>query len=94
MPDYMVHIVFSTFHGNTEKVAHEMATVLNAQLVNLNEADTPALADYDLIGLGSGIYWVEHDLACAAHNLKILWNTVERNVTVIGKIRFSCKFGI
>jgi len=39
-----------------------MATVLNnAELVNLNEEDTPALADYDLIGFGSGIYWGRHD---------------------------------
>jgi menaquinone-dependent protoporphyrinogen IX oxidase len=39
-----------------------MATVLNnAELVNLNEVDTPALADYDLIGFGSGIYWGHHD---------------------------------
>ena len=38
-----------------------MATTLNAQLVNLNEADIPAFADYDLIGLGSGIYWGKHD---------------------------------
>jgi flavodoxin len=39
-----------------------MATVLNnAELVNLNEEDTPALADYDLIGFGSGIYWGSHD---------------------------------
>lgn len=38
-----------------------MASALNAQLVNLKEADTPALADYDLIGFGSGIYWGKHD---------------------------------
>jgi flavodoxin len=39
-----------------------MATVLNnAELVNLNKVDTPALADYDLIGFGSGIYWGHHD---------------------------------
>jgi flavodoxin len=29
--------------------------------VNLNETDIPDLADYDLIGFGSGIYWGKHD---------------------------------
>lgn len=54
-------IYSSRHHKNTEKIARTMASALNAQLVNLKEADTPALADYDLIGLGSGIYWGKHD---------------------------------
>ena len=29
---------------------------------------------------------VEHDLVCTAHNLKILWGKVKRNVAVVGKI--------
>ena len=29
--------------------------------MNLSETDIPDLADYDLIGFGSGIYWGRHD---------------------------------
>lgn len=29
--------------------------------MNLSETDIPDLADYDLIGFGSGIYWGKHD---------------------------------
>ncbi|MBN1763272.1 MAG: flavodoxin family protein [Methanomicrobia archaeon] len=55
-------IYASTHHGNTEKIAQEIATVLNAELVNLTDTDDiPDLADYDLIGFGSGIYWGKHD---------------------------------
>jgi len=38
-----------------------MATVLDAKLIKLNETDRPALADHDLIGFGSGIYFGKHD---------------------------------
>ena len=32
---------------------------------------------------------VEHNLVCTAHNLKVIWNKLERNVPVIGTIRTS-----
>ena len=30
---------------------------------------------------------VEHNLVCTAHNLKVMWGKLERNVPVIGTIR-------
>jgi len=54
-------IYVSRHHGNTEKIAHVMANELNAKLVKVNDADVRTVADYDLIGFGSGIYWFKHD---------------------------------
>ena len=59
-----VIVYYSKHHGNTEKIAHVMATALDdARLVNLSENETaiPNVTDYDLIGFGSGIYWGKHD---------------------------------
>ncbi len=46
--------------GDTSKASSKSKSALT-ECVNLKEADTPALADYDLIGLGSGIYWGKND---------------------------------
>jgi flavodoxin len=51
----------SYHHGNTKKVAEAMAGALNAKLVMAKEADVNSLAEYDLIGFGSGIYKVKFD---------------------------------
>jgi len=48
----------SVHHGNTEKVAKAMAKALGAELKKASEADF--LEGYDLIGLGSGIYFSRH----------------------------------
>ena len=50
-------IYVSVQQGNTKKVASAMADVLNAQLLEPEEVDIDTLSEYDLIGLGSGIYW-------------------------------------
>ena len=51
-------IIYVSVHkGNTKKVASAMADVLNAQLLEPEEVDIDTLSEYDLIGLGSGIYW-------------------------------------
>ena len=47
-------------HGNTEKVAKAIAEILNAELVKPHEVDITTLSKYDLIGFGSGIYYVKH----------------------------------
>lgn len=46
----------SVANGNTRKVADAMAEVLGADVVAPDDVDLRRLADYDLIGLGSGIY--------------------------------------
>ncbi len=45
---------------NTEKVAKEMAMVLGADLKKVGEVNPSELANYDLIGFGSGIYMGKH----------------------------------
>lgn len=53
-------ICVSPHHGNTEKIAKTMAEVLNAKLVKPTEVNANELSKYDLIGLGSGIYFGQH----------------------------------
>jgi flavodoxin len=50
----------SVHHRNTEKVAKAMAEVLGAKLAQPEEIDPAALAEYDLVGFGSGIYLGKH----------------------------------
>ena len=46
----------SIHHQNTEKVATAIAAELEADLLSVFQAHPDALATYDLIGFGSGIY--------------------------------------
>jgi flavodoxin len=46
----------SVHHQNTEKVAKVKAAELGADLVPISQAQPSTLAEYDLIGFGSGIY--------------------------------------
>jgi flavodoxin len=55
-------IIYTSKHqGNTETIARATATALQAEFVKLSEPELPPLANYDLIGFGSGIYWGKHD---------------------------------
>lgn len=47
----------SVHHMNTEKVAKAMAEVLGAKLARPEDVSPDVLAEYDLIGFGSGIYY-------------------------------------
>ncbi len=51
----------SVSHGNTLSVAKAMADVFGARVVKPEEFDPAEVNDYDLIGLGSGIYNGKHD---------------------------------
>ena len=53
-------IYISVHHGNTEKVVKAMASVLNADLLRVEQANANVLVEYDLIGFGSGIYFGKH----------------------------------
>ena len=53
-------IYVSVHHGNTEKVAISMANILNADLLQVKQADVAKLEQYDLIGFGSGVYFGKH----------------------------------
>ncbi|HTX86542.1 MAG TPA: flavodoxin family protein [Candidatus Nanoarchaeia archaeon] len=47
----------SIHHGNTEKIAKKIGEILDADLKKPDEVKPEDLANYDLIGFGSGIYF-------------------------------------
>jgi flavodoxin len=51
-------ICVSVSHGNTRHVADYMAEVLDAEVVEPEAVDVDKLGEYDLIGFGSGIYFM------------------------------------
>lgn len=53
-------VYVSIHHGNTEKVAKTIAGVLDADLAKSTEVNAETVLKYDLIGLGSGIYFGKH----------------------------------
>jgi len=56
-------IIYVSFHhGNTLKIANEIAEVINADMVKPNEIKIENILSYDLIGFGSGIYFMKHHL--------------------------------
>jgi flavodoxin len=69
-------IYVSVHHGNTEKVARVMANVLDANLLDVKQANVGMLAQYDLVGFGSGIYFGKHHqgLLDFADSLPVLRN--------------------
>jgi len=50
-------ICFSYHHKNTEKVASTIASTLNAEMKTPQEINPNDIANYDLVGFGSGIYF-------------------------------------
>lgn len=46
----------SVSHGNTKRIADVIGEVLDARVVEPGDIDAAQLADYDLVGFGSGIY--------------------------------------
>jgi flavodoxin len=54
-------IVYSYHHGNTEKIAHTMAKVLGADVKTPQQVKPEEIAEYDLVGFGSGIYSATFD---------------------------------
>jgi flavodoxin len=53
-------IVISIHHNNTVKVANAIAKVLDAKIKNPKDVKPEELANYDLVGFGSGIYGEKH----------------------------------
>jgi flavodoxin len=51
-------VCVSVSHTNTKKVARVMAEVLDASIVEPEEVDLATIGDYDLVGFGSGIYFM------------------------------------
>jgi flavodoxin len=53
-------IYISIHHGNTEKIAKEIAGVLDAKLLAPREVNVNDFSECDLVGFGSGIYFGKH----------------------------------
>ncbi|HUO37491.1 MAG TPA: flavodoxin family protein [Mycobacterium sp.] len=51
-------VCVSVSHGNTLKVADRMAEVLDAEVVEPEAVDVDRIGGYDLVGFGSGIYFM------------------------------------
>jgi len=51
----------SKSHGNTRRVAERMAEVLDAEVVSPESIDPATIREYDLVGFGSGIYYMTVD---------------------------------
>ncbi|MGO9040979.1 MAG: flavodoxin family protein [Mycobacterium sp.] len=54
-------VCVSKSHGNTRRVADRMAEVLGAEVVDPESVDPVKLREYDLVGFGSGIYYMAFD---------------------------------
>lgn len=54
-------VCVSKSHGNTRRVADRMAEVLGAEVVDPESVEPEKLRDYDLVGFGSGIYYMAFD---------------------------------
>jgi flavodoxin len=54
-------IVFSYHHNNTEKIANACAKALGAGVKTPQQVRPEEIADYDLVGFGSGIYSATFD---------------------------------
>jgi len=53
-------VCVSWHHGNTKKIADEIAAVLHAEVIRPGDANVEALADFDLNGFGAGIDHGKH----------------------------------
>jgi flavodoxin len=51
-------VCVSVSHTNTKKVARAIADVLGADVVEPEDVDLATISDYDLVGFGSGIYFM------------------------------------
>ncbi len=54
-------VCVSKSHGNTRRVADRMAEVLGAEVVEPESLDPGELGGYDLVGFGSGVYYLALD---------------------------------
>jgi flavodoxin len=54
-------VVFSYHHNNTEKIANAVAKVLGAEVKSPRQVTPEEIAEYDLVGFGSGIYHATFD---------------------------------
>lgn len=61
MKTVIIHV--SVHHHNTQAVARAMGEAIGALVLTVDEAKGRNLAEYDLVGLGSGIFFSSHHRA-------------------------------
>jgi len=61
LPVKSLVVVFSYHHNNTEKIANTCANVLGAKVKTPQQVTPEEVAEYDLVGFGSGIYSATFD---------------------------------
>ena len=61
LPVKSLVIVFSYHHNNTEKIANACAKALGAEVKTPHQVKPEEIAEYDLVGFGSGIYSATFD---------------------------------
>ena len=61
LPVKSLVIVFSYHHNNTEKIANACAKALGAKVRTPHQVKPEEIAEYDLVGFGSGIYSATFD---------------------------------
>ncbi|SPM42404.1 Flavodoxin [Mycobacterium numidiamassiliense] len=54
-------VCVSKSHGSTRRIGDRMAEVLDAKVVEPESVDPETLGEYDLVGFGSGIYYMSVD---------------------------------
>jgi flavodoxin len=73
-------ILFSYHHNNTEKITNVIASALGAEIKKPEQVSPESIAEYDLVGLGSGIYFGKHH--------KVLLDLADRFPQSAGKKAF------
>lgn len=61
LPCKSLVVVYSYHHNNTEKIANAIANVLGAPIKTPRQVRPEEIAEYDLVGFGSGIYSATFD---------------------------------
>jgi len=61
LPGKSLVVVFSYHHNNTERIANSCAKVLGAEVKTPQQVKPEEIAEYDLVGFGSGIYSATFD---------------------------------
>jgi flavodoxin len=54
-------VCVSKSHGNTRRVADRVAEVLGAEVIEPESVDPDKVCEYDLVGFGSGVYYMSVD---------------------------------
>ena len=60
MNNKIIIVCETLYHGNTIKLANAMAQTLNCKVIGFEKALNSDLSKYEIIGIGSGIYFTSH----------------------------------